>query len=81
MTEATFAQQMNALQRMFVMPAGFFAPIQKNASAFWENQDRILHEMQEFANGWFDRRHTGTREACEAAQRMCRAETPVDLVR
>jgi hypothetical protein len=37
--------------------------------------------MQAFANGWFERRHLGTHAALEAADRMCRAETPVDLAR
>lgn len=37
--------------------------------------------MQTFADGWFERRHAGTHAALEAAERMCKAETPVDLLR
>lgn len=55
--------------------------MRKNACAFWENQDKILDAMQTFADGWFERRHAGTHAALEAAQRMCKAGTPVDLVR
>jgi hypothetical protein len=81
MSETTFTQQLNAMQRMLALPSGMSGPMRRNACAFWENQDRILDEMQEFANGWFERRHTGTHQALEAAERVCRAETPVDVVR
>lgn len=81
MTETTFAQQMNAMQRMLALPANLSGPMRRNACAFWENQDKILDEMQEFSNGWFERRHNGTHQALEAAERMCRAENPVDLIR
>jgi hypothetical protein len=37
--------------------------------------------MENYANGWFERRHVGTHTALEAAQRMCKAQTPVDLAR
>lgn len=81
MTETTFAQQMNAMQRMLALPSTLSGPVRENACAFWENQDKILDELQEFANGWFERRHTGTHQALEAAERMCQAENPVDLIR
>lgn len=81
MMETTFARQMNTMQHMLALPAGMSGPIRRNACAFWENQDKILDEMQEFASGWFERRHTGTHLALETAERMCRAENPVDLFR
>lgn len=81
MTETTFAQQMNAMQRMLALPSSMAGPMRQNACAFWENQDKVLDEMQEFANSWFERRHTGTHHALEAAERMCRAENPADLMR
>jgi hypothetical protein len=81
MTETTFAQQVNAMQRMLALPGTMAGPMRENACAFWENQDKLLSEMQDFANGWFERRHTGTHHALEAAERMCQAENPLDLMR
>ena len=61
------------------------APSAESASSraldFWHGQQKVLDSMQAFAGGWFDRRHTGTRAALEAAQRMCAAKTPLDAVR
>ena len=36
--------------------------------------------MQALANGWFDRRRTGTNAAREAVERMCGTKTYFDLV-
>jgi hypothetical protein len=63
-------------------------PMASNAEAatsracdFWRSQDKVLSSMQAFTGGWFDRRHTGTRAALEATQRICAAKTPLDAVR
>ena len=50
------------------------------ARRFWENQGKLLDDMQALANGWFDRRRTGTHAAREAAERMCGTKTYFDLV-
>src|SRR5215831_4656445 len=42
---------------------------------------RFSMRWRTLPNGWFERRHVGTHTALEAAQRMCKAQTPVDLVR
>lgn len=55
--------------------------LRKNACSYWKNQDKLVDNMQTFANGWFERRHAGAHAALEAAQRMFKAETSVDLVR
>jgi hypothetical protein len=81
MTENIFAQQMNAMQRMLVLPQTFAEPMQRNASAFWGNQDKILDDLQDFANGWFERRHLGTQAALEASERMAKAESPAAFLR
>jgi hypothetical protein len=52
---------------------------ERHASEFWASQDKILDNMQEVAAGWFERRHTGTQAALEAARRMCQAPTPAQL--
>ena len=54
--------------------------MQRNARAFWENQIDLCDKMQDFANGWFERRRAGTRAALEASQRMCRASTPAECL-
>ena len=72
-------QQLEAIQRMMLVPVS--AALQDNVRSFWDIQDKVLDAMENFANGWFERRHVGTRTALEAAQRMCKAQTPVDLVR
>lgn len=81
MKAVNLTEQLNAMQRMFLPTSEMSETIQKNACLFWENQDKIINAMQTFADGWFERRHTGTHAALEAAQRMCKAGTPVDLVR
>jgi hypothetical protein len=74
-------EQLNAMQRMFLPTSDMSETMRKSACSFWENQDKILNAMQTFAEGWFERRHAGTHAALEAAQRMLKAGTPVDLVR
>jgi hypothetical protein len=71
-------QQFQAMQGMMRVPA---AAVEENVRCFWNIQNKILESMENFANGWFERRHVGTRAALEAAQRMCKAQTPVDLTR
>jgi hypothetical protein len=72
-------QQLEAIQRMMLVPDS--AALQDNVRSFWDIQDQVLDAMENFTNGWFERRHVGTHTALEAAQRMCKAQTPVDLVR
>jgi len=71
-------QQFQAMQGMMRVPA---AAVEENVLCFWNIQNKILDSMENVANGWFERRHVGTRAALEAAQRMCKAQTPVDLAR
>src|SRR5262245_65022197 len=63
------------------MPVPDSAGIRAIVRSFWDIQDKALDAMQNFANGWFERRHVGTHAALEAAQRICKAQTQVDLVR
>jgi hypothetical protein len=81
MKAVNVTEQLNAMQRMFLPTSEMSETMRKNVCSFWENQDKILDAMQTFADGWFERRHAGTHAALEAAQRMCKAEAPVDLVR
>src|SRR5215472_10334175 len=71
-------QQLEAIQRMMVPDS---AALQDNVRSFWDIQDKVLDVMENLANGWFERRHVGTHAAVKAAQRMCKAQTQVDLVR
>jgi hypothetical protein len=71
-------QQWEAMQRM--MRPGSDA-LQDNVRCFWNIQGKLLDIMENFADGWFERRHVGTHAALEAAQRMYNARTGVDLAR
>lgn len=69
------------MHRIFLPASSISEGMRKNVCCFWENQDKVLDAMQAFANGWFERRHTGARAALETARCMCTAESPVDLLR
>jgi hypothetical protein len=71
-------QQLEAIQLMMVPDS---VALQGNVRSFWDIQDKLLDAMENLANSWFERRHVGTHAALEAAQRMCKAQTPADLVR
>jgi hypothetical protein len=80
METRNFAEQWSAMQKMFLPTSEMLATLRENAGRFWENQDKILDQMQALQNGWFERRRTGTHSARDAAERMCETETFVDLV-
>jgi hypothetical protein len=75
-----FAEQWNSMQKMFLPSPVMSVSFRENADRFWENQQKALDQMQALANGWFERRRTGTHSAREAAERMCATATMVDLV-
>jgi hypothetical protein len=79
METSNFAEQWSSMQKMFLPTSAMSATLRENAGRFWENQDRVLDQMQALANGWFERRRTGTHSAREATERMCKTETIVDL--
>jgi hypothetical protein len=74
------SQQWETMQRMMWRVPGSDA-LQDNVRCFWNIQDRLLYIMENFADGWFERRHIGSHTALEAAQRMCNARTGADLAR
>ncbi len=63
---------------MLVHDIKAFAPA---GVAFWRTEETILAGMNEFSEGWFERRRLGTRAALEAAQRIGQAATPLDALR
>jgi hypothetical protein len=65
-------------QAMFQVLPMFAGTMQKNANEFWKTQGSILDGMQDFAEGWFQRRHVGVQAAHEACKRMCGANTPIE---
>ena len=79
MTTVDFAEQWKSMQKAFLPTSVFSESFRENARRFWENQDKILDNMQAFTNSWFDHRHTGTHSAKDAAERMCGTETIADL--
>lgn len=74
-------EQITAMQKMFLPTSAVADTLRENACCFWQNEDKALDSMQSFTNGWFERRHTGTHAALEAAERMCKAETPIEFLR
>ena len=79
MTNLDFAEQWKSLQKMFLPTSAISESFRENARRFWEQQDKILENMQNFTNIWFEHRHTGTHAAQEAAERMFRTETTLDM--
>jgi hypothetical protein len=79
MKPETSTDFLNAWQRMLVPHSLASETLRANTSSFWESQDKLLQEMEDFANGWFERRHQGTRAALEASERMSRAANPGDM--
>jgi len=75
-----FTEQWSNMQKMFLESSEMSASFRESARRFWENQGKLLDNMQALANGWFDRRRTGTHAAREAAERMCGTKTYFDLV-
>jgi hypothetical protein len=80
MTNTDFSEQWKSMQKMFLLSFPHSESFQENARRFWENQEKILQNMEEFTSAWFKRRHTGAHSAQEAAARMCGTESVVDAV-
>jgi len=68
------------MQKAFLPNPEISTTFRESAHRFWENQDKILDNMQAFSNSWFAHRRTGTRSASECSDRMCNTQTMVDLV-
>src|SRR3974377_1177356 len=79
METTDFTEQWSNMQKMFLASSEMSASFRESSRRFWENQGKLLNDMQALANGWFDRRRTGTNAAREAAERMCGTETYFDL--
>ena len=80
MMKQNVTDTLNTLQTMLQPTAEIRETMRKNLGGFWNNQDKILGSMEEFANGWIERRHDGTEAATTAAQRMCDTKTYVDMM-
>jgi hypothetical protein len=70
-----------AVQRAFSPSFGFGPALRENAAGFWTNQAKILASLEDYANGWFQRRHAGTEEALISARQICDAANPLDAMR
>ena len=71
------AMEQNTLQPMVEVFSSCSETMLRSTRTFWEKQAELLDDMQVFADGWFERRHAGTKAALEASQRMCGASTPL----
>jgi hypothetical protein len=81
MKESGTFDPFQAMQRVFPASPGLAAAAKQNASSYWEAQDRLLDSVEELVNGWFERRHVGTREALTTARQICDAESPFEAMR
>lgn len=81
MKSVNVTEQLNAMERMLLPASAISEAMRKNACYFWQNQDKVLDSMQALTDAWFERRHIGTHAALEAAERICMAETPIELLR
>src|SRR5262249_10286460 len=80
MKNADFTEPWTAMQKMFLPTSVILAPLRENGCRFWESREKVLDSMQALANGWFERRHTGTHKTREAREGMCGTESFVDLI-
>jgi hypothetical protein len=48
---------------------------------FWENQETALEGLEEFADGWFARRHESAQAALATARQISNAATAADILR
>src|ERR1700688_2744888 len=80
MTKQGVTDTLNNLQSMLQPTSQIRKAMRKNVDGLWSNQAKILGSIEEFANGWFGRRHAGTQAALTAAQRMCDTKAPVDMM-
>jgi hypothetical protein len=71
----------NIMQSAFAPSSGLRDAMRSAATGFWTGQDQILDAMQEYANAWFERRHTGAQDALDASQQMIDAATPIEAIR
>jgi hypothetical protein len=81
MSTMNLTEQLEVILRM-LLPAHIGADAARTSvRSFWESQERVLCSMDTSARGWFERRRAGTQAALRAAERMCGAETPGDVLR
>lgn len=66
----------SAMRMLTAMPLG--APQMRQ---FWRAQDQFLREMQDYSEGWFERRHTGTQSALSTASQIANPENPGEALR
>jgi hypothetical protein len=81
MKEAEAFDPFAMMQRVIPASSALNAATRQNAANFWEAQEKLLGCMQEFANGWFERRHVGTQSALVSARDICNADSPFDALR
>ncbi len=75
-------QKTDAMQGQPPSPQASLAAMQdvvrRNSSVFWVNQEKMLDTMQDFASGWFERRHKGASAALECSRRLARVQNPAE---
>jgi hypothetical protein len=79
MTDLNFAETWKTMWQGALPGSQTWELTRQGARSHWDGQQRILHSLEDFAKGWFDRRETGVRSAAEAAQEMCGAPSFAEI--
>jgi hypothetical protein len=80
MKNETMKSGFDVLAQAFTAATPVQAAAGENWVQFWRGQNKMIDGMEEFATGWFARRHTATTTALEAAERLCAANSPADVL-
>lgn len=81
MPDPEIREPVESMRKMFAPPPATLEAFEQGAARFWHFQDRMLDAMQAFADGWVKRRHDGAQAAAVSAQRLCRAQSPLEFIK
>jgi hypothetical protein len=64
MSNTDFSEQWKSMQQMFLLNFHHSESMRENARRFWENQNKILDNMEAFTSNWFKRRQKRPHSVC-----------------
>jgi len=80
MKENQNTKESEAIQQAFEAFAPLRSAWDANWAIYWRSQGKILGHMQEFARGWFERRHEATKTALELTESLGEANSPNEIM-
>jgi len=81
MKESSAFDPFAIMQRGFPPASVLTTLIRQNAGNLLSAQEKFLENMQQFADGWFERRHVGAKEALACTRQICDADSPFEAMR